>query len=98
MPQWATVGEITRPVDGYKNATVAWTIRIWYYGYDGSLCVCPSAVINIPPGSSNSNISTTIQNPKGLIVPINVSRSSRLVLFDYGWLNIGVVTILCVGP
>ena len=63
-----------------------------------TLWVHPSAVINIPPGSSSLSISTTIQTTEGGVVPITVSLSVRLVGVDDGWLNSSVVPICSMSP
>ena len=81
------VGNIRRPDDGVEYVAVAFTVRLWYCGYDKYLWIYPSAVINITSVPSDLNISATIQNPKGEVVPFSVSPSSRLIIVNYGWLN-----------
>ena len=61
------------------------------YISDGSLWVHPSAVINILPILSTSNISTTLQTPKGEVVLITVYPYGCLVGVDDYWFNSKVV-------
>ena len=96
MPGRSHVGKICHPYEWVKYVAVACSVRLWDRGHSGSLWVHPSALINIMPGSGNIN--TTIQNPKGWVFPITVSRYGWLVEVDDGWLNIGARPILCVGP
>ena len=96
MSHKSPVGKIRRPDDRVENFSVALTVRLWDCGYDGSLWVHTSAVINITP--IFRNISTTIQNTEGKVVPITVSQSGCSVGVDGGWLNSGVVPIFCDWP
>ena len=96
MPHKSPVGKIRCPDDRVENFSVALTVRLWDCGHDGSLWVHTSAVINITP--IFGNISTTIQNTEGKVVPITVSQYGCLVEVDGGWLNSGVVTICFVSP
>ena len=96
IPQKSPICDIRSSDERIKYFKVACTVRIWDRGHDGSLWVHPSAVINIPLGSGN--ISTTIQTPKGEVVPVTVYRYSCLVWVDDDWLNCGVCQIFCVNP
>ena len=79
IPQHDPSGDIKRPADGVEDITVARTVSLWDYGSNGYLCVHPSAGINVPPGSSASNIINTIQNTIGVLVLITVCLSDHLV-------------------
>ena len=74
------------------------TVSIWDYGSDGYLRVHPSAVIDVPSGSSTLKISTTLKNPEWGVVPITVSPSGQLVGVYNGWLNSQVVPTCYVSP
>ena len=65
VPRRAPVGDIRFTADGVEDVAVACTVSLWDYGSGGSLWVHPSEVIHFPPGSSASNISTTVQTPDG---------------------------------
>ena len=91
MPLQAAVGKIRCPADWFKDVAVVQFIRLWYHGHYGSLWDHPSTVISILTGYGN--ISITIQNPGGRLVPITVSWSSWSIEVDDSWLNSGVSTI-----
>ena len=84
MPWIDPVGEIRSPDGGVKDVSFSGTVSLWDYGSDGSLWVHPSAVINIPPRSYASNISTNIQTSEWELVSITLSLSSFLVGLDNG--------------
>ena len=65
MPWQAPVGEFQNPSNRVEDITVARTVILWGYGSNGSLRDHPSAVINISPRSSASDISTLTQTPEG---------------------------------
>ena len=94
MPCRIPVGEILQP----PELEAPRTISLYDYGSNGSLWVHPSGVINIPTRSSASNIITTLQNPKGEVVPITVSPYVHLVGLEYCWLNSRVVLTHSVTP
>ena len=96
IPQHDPSGDIKRPADGVEDITVARTVSLWDYGSNGYLCVHPSAGINVPPGSSASNIINTIQNTIGVLVLITVCLSDHLVWVDNGWLNSRAIPIISV--
>ena len=85
MPQHASVSKILRLSDGVKYVKVPHTVSIRDYGSDGYLWIYPSAVINITPGSSDSNISNTLQTLKGEVILITVYPSGCLVGLGDGW-------------
>ena len=64
----------------------------------GPFGLIPRTVINITPGYPTSNISTTLQTTKGVLVPINMSPSGRLGGLDDGWLNSRVFTTRSMTP
>ena len=76
MPRQAPMNDIICPADKDKDVAVARSV-IWDCGTDGLLWIHPSVVINILPGYGN--ISTTIQNTSGEVVPITVSLDGILV-------------------
>ena len=96
MPGRAPVGKIRSPDDQAKDVTVVCSVRIWYCGHNGYLWFHPSAVINIPPIYGNTNI--TIQTHDGEVVLVTMYWSGCLLEVDDGWLNSGVLPILCVIP
>ena len=96
VPRQGPVGQIWCPADQVGDVKVVCSFRLWYRGHDGSLCVHPSTVIDILPGSGN--ISNTIQFPKGGVFPITVSWSGLLVEAVNGWLISGVRPTHCVSP
>ena len=98
IPRQSSVGNIWNPSIGVEGVAVAWTVSICDYCSDGSLWVQPSAVINIPPVYSASEIITTIQTPKGVVVLITVDPYGCLVVVEDGWLNIWVVPIWSMSP
>ena len=98
VPRIFPVSEIQRTADGVEYVTVSLTVSLWGYGSYGSLWIRPSAVINIPPVSSTSKISNTIQNPEGGLFPITVSPYGWLVGVYNGLLNIWFVPVQSVIP
>ena len=96
MPSQSPERNIWILADQVKYIAVSKPVRLWDHGHYGYLWVHPSAVINIPPGSSNIN--TIIQTTNGEVVLVIVSHSGCLLEMDCGWLNSVVCPIICVDP
>ena len=98
MPQCTPVVKIRHSSDRSENVVDDFTVRFWDYGSNESLWFHPSAVTNIPLGSSTSNISTTLQPPKGGVVTINVYIYGCLFGVENCWLNNWVILTCYVIP
>ena len=94
MPCHVQVGEILQTPELGDHRTVS----LWGYGSYGSLWVHPGVVINIPPRSSASNISTTLKTPKEEVVPITVSQYGILVGVEDVFLNSWFILTRSVTP
>ena len=91
MPQISTVGKIWILSDGVEDVLVVCTFLIWDRGYDESLWVHTSVIINISPGFGN--ISTNIQTPEGGSIPNHcvlvwsISLSGKCLIEKWGLSN-----------
>ena len=77
MPWQSPVGDTRNLSDQVADVGVVCSVKLWDSDHNGSLWFHPSAVINITPGSGNTN--NTIQTPNGEVVPVILSRSGLLI-------------------
>ena len=70
-----------------SSITVGRPKNAWWDILLQSLWCHLSAVINIPPGSGNTN--TTIETTDGEVIPVILSQSGSLLEADDGWITSG---------